>query len=183
MIHPLINKGGIGILDGSREEMLAAITLAYQRGKGIYGMKPIGGGNLHAQAREALEYAFNLPVLHAVAVGMKSEQEVAVNVALVEGREPDARLLNALEKEKRSLHLDDWCQGCGQCVEACPQAALSLYTLAPSAATAIPDMGPNGLEDPLAKSTGRQKVRVDPNKCLLCGYCGASCPEFCIKII
>ena len=36
----------IGIQDGTRDEMLEAIRQAYRNGKGIYGMKPLGGGNL-----------------------------------------------------------------------------------------------------------------------------------------
>jgi hypothetical protein len=35
VIHPLINRGGMGILDGSAEEMAAAISYAAARGKGI----------------------------------------------------------------------------------------------------------------------------------------------------
>ncbi|NLC06896.1 MAG: 4Fe-4S dicluster domain-containing protein [Syntrophomonadaceae bacterium] len=172
VIHPLINLAGIGILDGTKEEMLEAIRLAHQKGKGIYGMKPIGGGNLMARAGEALRYALSLPELHAVAVGMKSNLEVEVNVALAEGRQPDPLAEIALSKQKRRLHIDDWCQGCGRCVDSCPQNALSLFDVSlPSQLTQ--------LEEQMVA----RKVRVNVDKCLLCGYCGASCPEFCIKIV
>lgn len=46
IIHPLFNKSGIGILDGSASEMLSAIKTASNNGVGIYSMKPLGGGTL-----------------------------------------------------------------------------------------------------------------------------------------
>ena len=53
--------------------------------------------------------------------------------------------------------IEDWCQGCGACVTACKAGALSI------------------------DDAGRAAVRRD--KCVLCGYCGAICPEFCLKVI
>ncbi len=47
---------GIGIQDGSIEDMLMAIEEANKLGKGIYGMKPLGGGHLIGES----EKAFNL---------------------------------------------------------------------------------------------------------------------------
>ena len=44
VIHPLINRAGIGIQDGSREAMEAAIRAARDHGIGIFAMKPLGGG-------------------------------------------------------------------------------------------------------------------------------------------
>ena len=46
VIHPLINKMGWGIIDGTRDEMLEAISYAHQKGKGLYGMKALAGGKL-----------------------------------------------------------------------------------------------------------------------------------------
>lgn len=158
VVHPLINIQGIGILDGSRADMEMAIKEAHQYGLGIYGMKPLGGGNLWHRAREALEYAFNLPELDAVAIGMKSVSEVEANIALLERRnESDFLMHQAREASPRRLHIESWCEGCGRCLEACPQGALL--------------WGVGG------------KVEVDQGKCILCGYCGATCEQFCIKII
>ena len=36
-----------GICDGTMDEMIGAICDIYNQGKGIYGMKPFGGGNLY----------------------------------------------------------------------------------------------------------------------------------------
>jgi len=158
VVHPLINIQGIGILDGSRQDMEAAIREAHQRGLGIYGMKPLGGGNLWPRAYEALEYVFGLKELDAVAIGMKSVSEVEANIAAAEQRSERGFLIEqAKGASPRKLHIEPWCEGCGRCLEACPQEALFL--------------GAEG------------KAEVDRDKCILCGYCGAFCEQFCIKII
>jgi len=153
VISPLINITGIGIQGGSREDMLAAIVKAAQAGKGIYAMKPLGGGHLLAQWAQALDYLLAIPVIHSVAVGMKSIAEVEHNVAFFQGR----RDLPAPEPATRKLHIDAWCTGCGKCVAACPNGALELR------------------DGQAAITMGEQ--------CVYCGYCGASCPEFAIKVI
>ncbi|MGL5514308.1 MAG: aldo/keto reductase, partial [Sporomusa sp.] len=50
VIHPIINSKGIGITDGTVAQMLAAIQLAVDCGKGIYAMKALGGGHLSNMA-------------------------------------------------------------------------------------------------------------------------------------
>src|SRR6185369_2992541 len=54
VIHPLINKTGMGIIDGSAEEMAAAITACSRAGQGVYAMKALAGGNLISTARQGL---------------------------------------------------------------------------------------------------------------------------------
>lgn len=157
VIHPLINIAGVGIMDGSREEMLAAVKEAHAAGKGIYGMKPIGGGNLLAQVDEALQYVLALDCLDAIALGMKSPAEVEMNVSIFSGREVSPELRNAVSAEPRRLHIEGWCTGCGRCIQRCRQGALYL------------------------DRQGHASVRQE--KCLLCGYCGPVCRDFCIKVI
>lgn len=156
IIHPLYNREGLGIIDGSKEDMLAAITLAHKNGKGIYAMKALGGGHLQARARQSLEFVLTTPVIDAVAVGMQSLEEIEVNVAWFSGREPAPELVTRLVGRKRRLIVEDWCCGCGNCVKRCHQGALQLVG-------------------------GR--VMVDPGRCLLCGYCAGACRDFCIKVI
>ena len=43
VVHPLVNKSGIGIGDGTIDDMLDAVKQAYEAGKGVYSMKPLGG--------------------------------------------------------------------------------------------------------------------------------------------
>ncbi|AKX94440.1 aldo/keto reductase [Moorella thermoacetica] len=156
VIHPLYNRAGLGILDGTREEMLAAITLAHTRGKGIYAMKALGGGHLAGEARAALEFVLKTPGIDAVAVGMQSPAEVEANVAWCSGREPGEDVLSRLQARKRCLLIEEWCQGCGNCVRRCPQGALEVI---------------------------EGRAVVDPERCILCGYCAGACRDFCIKVI
>ncbi|MGI9952982.1 aldo/keto reductase [Moorellaceae bacterium AZ2] len=156
VIHPLINVEGIGILDGTVEDMLGAVERAARAGKGIYAMKALGGGHLAKRAREALQFVYQLPFVHSVAVGMQSEAEVIVNVAWSRGEEPPYGILQLIRQKERRLHIEDWCTGCGRCTRYCPQGALRVYG-------------------------GR--VTVDHDKCLLCGYCAPACRDFCLKVI
>lgn len=156
VIHPLVNVSGIGIVDGSLNDMLVALKEAYQAGKGLYGMKALGGGNLLARADESLDFVLELDELAAVAVGMQSVAEVDYNVAFFSQRKVPTDLKKRLSSVNRRLHIEDWCQGCGSCLEKCSKGALRLE---------------------------RGKLVVDQANCRLCGYCGAACPEFCIKIV
>lgn len=156
VIHPLVNVAGIGIADGSLSDMLAALKEAHQAGKGLYGMKALGGGNLLARANESLDFVLGLDELAAVAVGMQSAAEVDYNVAYFSRRKVPTALKEQLSSYNRRLHVEDWCQGCGSCLVKCTSGALRL------------ELG---------------KLVVDQTKCCLCGYCGAACPYFCIKIV
>lgn len=153
VISPLINITGIGIQGGTREEMLVAINEAALKGKGIYAMKPLGGGHLLADWSASLDYLLAQPKLHSIAVGMKSISEVEHNVAYFNGQ----RDVPKPDFTTRRLHIDDWCIGCASCVQACPNGALEIRD--------------------------GHAVVAAPEQCVFCGYCGASCPEFAIKVI
>jgi predicted aldo/keto reductase-like oxidoreductase len=156
VLHPLFNIRGLGIRDGSREDMLQAITGVAQQGKGVYLMKALGGGHLLHEAEQALTYAFGQECATAVAVGMQTRPEIDYNVRLASRRPLTARMKTAAARHDRRLHIEDWCEGCGQCVDVCPQEALYLDTCG--------------------------KVRVREESCLLCGYCAGACPYFCLKV-
>jgi len=153
VVSPLINLTGIGIQGGTRDEMLAAIQQAYSMGKGIYAMKPLGGGHLISRRRDAFSFLLELPTVHSIAVGMKSTEELERNISFFEGTPlPDEDFV----QPERKLHFDEWCIACGQCVQACPNKALHIES---------------------------ERVIVDTDKCVFCGYCGAACPEFAVKVI
>lgn len=156
VIHPIINVAGVGIQDGGPLEMLAAIKSAVARGKGVYGMKALGGGNLLNRKQEAFDFALSIDELASFAVGMQSIDEVDYNVKEFNRAAIPAELRQRVERQPRRLHIDDWCQGCGTCVARCGAKALRLV---------------------------EGKAVVDPSRCRLCGYCGAVCPEFCIKVV
>jgi aryl-alcohol dehydrogenase-like predicted oxidoreductase len=157
VVHPLINRTGMGILDGSAEEMAAAIADCSRAGKGVYAMKALAGGNLIVEARASLRYVLGLPGVDAVAIGMLSEAEIEANLALVGEGIAEEKTWQELEKKRRRLRImERFCKGCGMCVEAC-------------------------VNDALTVADGR--ARVDEATCVLCGYCGAACPEFIIRVV
>jgi len=157
VIHPLINRTGMGILDGSAAEMAAAIRLCAAAGKGVYAMKALAGGNLISEARASFAYVLGLAGVHGVAVGMLSAKEIDANIALFSGQAPVEAEWRELESRQRRLAImKSFCKGCGNCVDACVNHALTLV---------------NG------------KPVVDEAACVLCGYCGAECPEFIIRVV
>lgn len=157
VIHPIINYRGVGIVDGTLQEMEQAISVAWHNGKGIYAMKSLGGGHLIPHLQSAFDYILEFPYVHSVAVGMQRIEEVEVNIDVFSGKTPTKEALEPLMNYKRNLFIQDWCTGCGRCVKRCQQQALSI-----------------GADD---------KSQVDTEKCILCGYCGSVCKELAIKVI
>ena len=156
VIHPLINRTGVGIADGTREEMEQAVSRAHSAGIGIFAMKPLGGGHLLKDPAEAFNYLRGLPFIDAVCCGMQSEDEIDVNLRLMEGLAPDPQIAARTQRQPRVLMIHDYCRGCGKCVARCRQGALSLVD---------------------------GKCVCDQSKCVRCGYCAPVCEEFCIKVV
>lgn len=156
VIHPLINAAGIGIQDGTREDMEDAIRAARGFGIGVFAMKPLGGGHLIGSNRAALEYALNSPLLDSIAIGMQSFEEIDADIAAFNGDLDAFERLDRLSHRQRRLMVHDWCEGCGRCAERCRQHAIQVVD-------------------------GR--ARVDAERCVFCGYCARVCPQFCIKVV
>lgn len=155
VIHPIVNVSGYGISDGTVEEMLNAIKLAYNNGKGIYSMKALGGGNLLNNYKQCLEFVLDNPNIHSIAVGMKNIDELDLNLKFFNG---DKDIDDDFKKNfsNKELHIEFWCEKCRKCIKRCSENALRFE---------------NG------------KIAVDKSRCLLCGYCGSVCPSRAIKII
>lgn len=156
VVHPIFNKNGLGIADGSLHEMESALEQLHQKGKGVFAMKPLGGGNLIGDRKEAFRFVLEKEFIHSIAVGMQTMEEIEYNVAVVEGRIIGQELEDRTKSRSRHLHIDSWCEGCAKCVETCAQKALGIK---------------NG------------QAVVKEEKCVLCGYCAAVCPQFCIKVV
>ena len=156
VIHPLINLTGIGIEDGTAEEMVAAIHAAKKKGKGIYAMKALGGGNLLAQKQACFDFILGLEDLDAIAIGVQSVDEVRYDVRRINGEPISQQLAAAVAGSSKVIHISDWCEGCGECVKHCGPKALSIV---------------------------EGKAVIDNEKCILCCYCGTYCKLFCIKVI
>lgn len=153
-LHPIYNHRGVGIVDGSRQDMEDAVEACVAAGVGILGMKPLGGGHLISDREAALDYALRAP-LDAIALGMQSEAEIDYNVARFSGGDVSP-YEEAVSVQPRTLIVQDWCVGCGRCVRRCQQGALALAD---------------------------GKAQVDNAKCVRCAYCASVCPEFCLKVI
>ncbi len=155
VIHPILNKNGLGIVDGNRDEMEKAIKRFKEKG-GVYSMKPLGGGNLLGNIDECFDYILNLDYIESIAVGMQSKDEVDYNIKLFSGEQIPYDLKNRLKNKTKTLHIADWCVGCNNCIKVCHQNALK---------------------------KGNKKPIWDKDKCVLCGYCASVCKDFCIKVI
>ena len=156
IIHPIVNKVGIGIHDGNIDDMLDAIKVAKSNNIGIYAMKPLGGGNLIKSYDDALNFVLNLDCIDSIAIGMQSIEEVHANILKFDNKEIPENIKEKLNKQTRELQIQDWCLGCGMCVKNCSHKALTIVD---------------------------NKVVVDKENCVLCGYCSKYCKDFCIKVI
>ncbi|MDO5725524.1 MAG: aldo/keto reductase [Tissierellia bacterium] len=154
IIHPMINYKGLGILDGTKDEMLDAIKAAHKQGIGIYGMKILGGGHLIDTAEYAINWALDQEFLDSIALGMQSEEELISNICLFEGKEVPESVKDKLKTKNRTIEIEDYCTGCGKCVKRCQANAIDIIG-------------------------GTAHIN---EKCILCSYCAAICPEFCIKV-
>lgn len=152
VIFPLINYAGMGIRRGrsaaSCADMAAAIAAARGAGKGIYSMKALGGGNLAAHYRKALDYVFGLDCIDSVMLGFGSRRDIDDIVSFLDGSMPQDYVPDVSAKCVRVNQED--CEGCGTCLAVCHSAAIAYNK--------------NGLAE------------IDRSKCITCGYCAQACP-------
>ena len=156
VVHPLINKRGLGIVGGSVQDMLDAISDAHENGIGTFAMKPLGGGNLIGDSKGAFDFVLGQDCLDSIAVGMRNPHEVEANYRMFLGKDIGDELRSQLNKVPRNLIVNFRCVGCGNCLDTCGQGALSIVD-------------------------GR--AQVDRQLCIICGYCAAKCPEFAIRVV
>lgn len=157
VIHPLINIKGMGIVDGTRDDMMNAIREAHAAGKFIYAMKALAGGNFVPQREEALQYIFDQDCIDAAVVGMVTPLEVEWNVRFISGLAiPEELSRNTSLHQKSVSIVQSACVGCGECVTHCENQALSVVD---------------------------GKATVDRERCILCGYCAPHCEQFAIRFV
>ena len=156
IIHPILNKKGLGIIDGNVYNMMKSLKESKRLGKGIYSMKPLGGGHLINNLEESFNFLRNLDFIDSIAVGMQSVEEIDCNINLINTGIYPEHLKDKLKNKKRALKIEEYCVACGNCVNRCQQKALRVTN---------------------------NKVEVDYTKCILCGYCASVCPDFYIKVV
>lgn len=156
IIHPILNKKGLGIIDGNVYNMMKSLKESKRLGKGIYSMKPLGGGYLINNLEESFNFLRNLDFIDSIAVGMQSVEEIDCNINLINTGIYPEHLKDKLKNKKRALKIEEYCVACGNCVNRCQQKALRVTN---------------------------NKVEVDYTKCILCGYCASVCPDFYIKVV
>ncbi|GAB4339095.1 MAG: aldo/keto reductase [Candidatus Abyssubacteria bacterium] len=157
VVLPCVNRKGLGINDAELDDLLPILRRLRSMGKGVYAMKPLGGGHLFTEVESSLNFVRGLGAVDSLAVGMKSVAEVEMNACIFNNRPvpPDVRE-RARQVSKKLIIYHRICQGCGSCVERCDQGALSIVD---------------------------EKAVVDESKCILCGYCAEECPVFGIRIV
>jgi hypothetical protein len=79
----IVNQTGAWMKDASPAEMTLAVRELYRSGRGVYGMKALGSGQVTGQAAvaSALRYAFRYPYTHSICVGLTSDAEIETAVA------------------------------------------------------------------------------------------------------
>jgi len=155
IIFAILNKRGMGIQDGTAQDMIEALNSAHEAGKGTILMKALGGGHLIQDCEDALKFCMEFTFADSVVVGMKSIDELKMNLLLEAEKKIPQELKKKLSSQRRRILIED-CTGCGKCASACPFKAIHLE---------------------------EGKAAVEERFCIQCGYCAFHCPEFCIKVI
>lgn len=88
----------------------------------------------------------------------------------------DSKLQQELNIKDGIIKIDESsCDGCGKCVDTCPQSAADMKILS---ADDIKNMSFKGRLKVWIK--GNQKASINPNLCTSCGLCMKQCHEFAI---
>lgn len=155
IIHPIVNRQGLGIHDGTIDDMLNELKQIHDLGKGIYAMKPLGGGHLIKNIEDAFNFVRDISFIDSIAIGMQSIKEIDANINLMDKGYIPEKIKRQINNKKRKLIVADYCTGCGNCIKRCKQNAIKI----------------------------KVEKAVPNENCILCGYCATVCPEFCIKVI
>ncbi len=77
-----LNYGGKNT-DAAPEQVIPVIEAMAAAGKGVYGMKVMGGGELTEDPPRAVRYVLGVPAVHAIVIGMMNEDQIDTNIGLV----------------------------------------------------------------------------------------------------
>jgi len=82
-----INMAGVN-MDAPPSTIAPVIEGLYTSGKAVYGMKILACGQLAGKARAAIQYVFQLGVVHAITIGISTREHLLKNIKLVEELAP-----------------------------------------------------------------------------------------------
>lgn len=156
VVHPIFNQASHGLREGTIVEMMQALENLYQAGYGIFVMKPLGGGRLYQDFLASLNFVHHYPHKHAVAVGVKNEQEIDINIAIFEDRYSEEMAEKLQLKEKKLFYRRDLCALCQECLSFCHFDVIHQE---------------------------ENTMVFDLTKCVACGYCIAHCPNMAIRVL
>jgi predicted aldo/keto reductase-like oxidoreductase len=154
------NMTGFGLVNETLEDAERAAKAVHAAGKAFIAMKPLAAGGYIDRVDDAFHFYVERPYVTCVAVGMQSIAEVEMNIYLIAGLPVPADVRQRVAGQTRRLIIREWCQGCGQCVDVCPQGAMVLE-----------------------EKDGARRPAVDDALCLRCGYCSLRCPTTAAKVI
>ena len=155
ILFPIYNNGGLGLIQGTAEEMRSAVEKAAGNGIGCLSMKLLGGGNLLHDYLNAIAFGREVKAFASHAIGMVAMNELQLNLRVFNDEQIDRREVRDLKSEKQMMFFRALCKRCGHCATRCPNFAIKMQ---------------NG------------QPEFDRSKCLLCGYCADACPEFAIRV-
>ena len=158
IVFPILNKIGMGILGGTRNDMENAVIECMAHDKDVYLMKALAGGNLIDDYNDAIEYVREFSKRKMpIAIGMTSINEVRMNFQYFNDEDISEQTKTLSKNKKIYFIVPSLCKHCEQCIEACHSNAIS--------------------------QTDCNTIFINENKCLRCGYCVAECPQFAIRMI
>lgn len=156
IVFPIINMIGLGIVGGKSKDMIEAIKKVYEKGKGIYAMKALAGGYLINNLEESINFVRNIKEIQSVSIGMVHHKELEINLKIFKNQVISKEELFHEKYSRKKLFISRFCEGCGTCVQTCPNKALSIKN---------------------------SRAIVDYDLCLTCGYCVPHCPVFALRIV
>ncbi|MGB9682286.1 MAG: aldo/keto reductase [bacterium] len=156
VVMGIINLVGLGISDGTREDMERVLAMAYNTGIGVIGMKVLGGGHLLPRINDAFNYIRGLDFIHSYLIGVETIDDLETDLKLFRGASVDREKLLSRSLKEKHIEIEPWCTGCGLCVNRCKQEAIKIRD---------------------------GKAFVIEERCVLCSYCAQICPDFSIRLV
>jgi len=84
VVLTVISKTGANIRRGGElADMLVAAEALCDNGKGVYAMKPLDRNKRVGSVESYLSYLFNLPYVHSICAGMRTIEELEMNVQII----------------------------------------------------------------------------------------------------